>query len=106
MVKPLSSNGLVLDDYLNTVASVRQSFHLPPPTLRFRQIESEPATKAAMDAIVEAIVHQCGSKIYSKVHPLLADAGNEIYAEPIKTEVYSGNRIRQDRISKTLRRTI
>jgi hypothetical protein len=106
MVKPRSCNGLVLDDYLNTVASVRKSFRLPSPTLHFRKIESEPGARAAMAAIVDAIVNRCGSKIYTKVHPLLGAAANEIYAEPIKTEVYSGNKIREDRLGQTLRKTI
>jgi hypothetical protein len=106
MAKPRNSSGLVLDDYLNTVASVRRNFHLPPSTLHLRQIESEPAARAAMAGVVDAIVNQCGSEIYSKVHPLLGAAADEIYAEPIKTEVYSGNKIRQDRLGQTLRRTI
>ena len=47
MAKSEASNGLVLDDYLNTVAEVRRDFNLARPGPTMRKIEDGPAAKPA-----------------------------------------------------------
>jgi len=106
MAKSEASNGIVLDDYLNTVAAVRRDFTLTLPGPTMRQIEDEPAAKPAANEIIQAFVDRCGTSIYSRVHPLLGTATSDIYTDAIKTEVYSGHKIRDDRIAWALRRTL
>jgi hypothetical protein len=106
MAKSEASNGLVLDDYLNVVAEVWRDFNLPQARLTMRQIEAQPTAKPAADAVLKAFADRCGASIYSKVHPLLGARFAHIYGEVIKTEVYSGHRIRHDRVDWALRRTL
>jgi hypothetical protein len=100
------SSGLVLDDCLNQIAEVRRRFRLTAPALSLGQIEAEAGAKTALATVIKDILDRHGSDIYSKAHPLLSDLGDEIYAEPISTSVYSGKRIREDRVSQALRRVI
>ena len=100
------SCGLVLDDCLNQFADVRRRFRLTTPASGLRQIEAEAGVKRTLGRVVTDIIDRHGSDIYSDMHPLLAELGKKIYAEPINTRVYSGNQIRQDCVSQTLRRVI
>jgi hypothetical protein len=100
------SCGLVLDDCLNQFEDVRRQFRLTTPALSLRQIEAEAGAKSALAMVIKDIYDRYSTDVYSKTHPLLSDLGGEIYAEPISTSVYSGNRIRQDRVNQTLRRVI
>jgi hypothetical protein len=100
------SKGLILDDCLNQFAEVRRQFRLTAPVLNLRQIEAEAGAKTTLATVIKDILSRHGSDIFSKQHPLLSELGDEIYAEPICTSVYSGSRIREDRVSQTLRRVI
>jgi len=106
MLIPSGQRGLTLDDYLGAVSDVRRQFNLRKPAFGLKEVEAEPATKKALKTIINRTINQHGPNIYSKPHPLLAEAGEDIYSERISTSVYSGFRIRHEYLGQALRRAI
>jgi len=96
----------VLDDYLGAIADVRERFKLTGPAFRLREMESYPGAMGTVEKLVELMIRRHGTSISTKPHRLLADLGEQIYAESVATRVYSGNRIRADHSKDVLRRTI
>jgi hypothetical protein len=100
------AGGLTLDDYLHALTDMRRTFNLAEPSLTLQNIEREPGASAASEALVTETMMRHGSEIYAKQHELLDNSGTEIYGEWIRTEVYSGHRIRDDRIKQVLRKAL
>jgi hypothetical protein len=105
MASSKTSNGIVLDDYLHTVASVLRDFKLNIVAPNLSQIQSQPGARASADAIVSAFRSRCGSNICSTVHPLLGDEPG-IYGRKIRNDKASRRKIRTGRIETALRRTL
>lgn len=100
------ASGLVIDDYLNALADVRQQFKLPAQRFSLSQVAKQPGAQAALDALLKGAIAQHGSNIFARTHVLLADLGSEVYAEEINTAVYSGYRIRSEALVSVLQRVI
>jgi hypothetical protein len=99
-------SGLVLDDYLCAVADVRRRFKITNSHFSLREMELYPGAKGAMKEIVNGTIRRNSTDIYSKAHPLLADAGENIYCDAVVTSTYAGSRIRPECREQTLRRAI
>ena len=96
--------GLVLDDFLAEIRVFRKVFKLPKPNFGLKQIEREAGVTIALNQIIEATKKRHGSEICSKHDRLLEKLGAEIYAEEIRTAVYSGWRLSPSHLDRTLRK--
>jgi hypothetical protein len=99
-------SGLVLDDYLSAVADVRWRFKITTSHFTLHKMELYPGAKDAIKEIISGTIRRHGTDIYSKVHPLLAGAGENIYFDAVVTSTYAGSRIRPECREQTLRRAI
>jgi hypothetical protein len=88
------NRGLTLDDFLVAVADVRRRFKMTTPTFGLREMELFPGADDALGQIIEGTISRHGTEIYSRPHPLLADAA------------YTGGRIHHARREQALQRAI
>jgi hypothetical protein len=101
-----TQNGLVLDDYLSAIAEVRKRFKLGTPSFRLRKVGLYPRAKSAVETIVDLVIRQHGTSIFTKPHPLIADLGDGIYADRVVTPVYTGYRVHPKRRKDVLLGTV
>src|SRR6516162_7407999 len=106
MAKSKELKSITPDDYLATVAQVRRDFNLRRNGPTLKQIEAQPAAKAAVAVILRAFADHCGPNVCDKKHPLIDEVLKDIYGEEVKTDVYSGYKIRDDRVDLVFRRTL
>jgi len=106
MAKSKELKSITPDDYLAAVAQVRRSFNLRRNGPTLKKIEAQPAAKAAVAEILRAFADHCGPNVRAKKHPLIDEVLKDIYGEEVKTDVYSGYKIRDDRVDLVFRRTL
>jgi hypothetical protein len=95
-----------LDDVFAAIADVRNRFKLKIATLCLDNVAAYPGAKATLHKMTREVVSKHGTFVYSRPTPLLGGLQDTVFAEPVCTSAYSGNRIQPDHLEKVLRRVI
>ena len=100
------TQGLLLDDFLETTDQMRRYFQLPVPQFGLKEMEQHPRAREALEMLIQSTIDRHGTEICARPHPLLSEISMDVYLERFVSEVYSGWRISPKWISQSLEKLL